>query len=141
MQDSPVLAATANICPSRLKIKALGLISGMFYTNRFDEIGIFLPKSLYGKKYKHSAFSIFINPEHPAITSSLPPCFLITSHNDNLRQYTIDFTEALKRNGTECELLDFPPDKRLTHAFSVFNPTMDESQKVIISMVHFFQKH
>lgn len=126
-QDSPVLEATANIRPSRLKIKALELISGMFYTNRFDEIGIFLPKSLYGKNYKTSAFSIFINLEHSAITSSLPPCFLVTSHNDNLSQYTLDFTDALKRNGTECELLDFPPDKRLTHALSVLNSTMDES--------------
>lgn len=141
MQDSPVLAATANIRPSRLKINALGLISGMFYTNRFDEIGIFLPKYLYGKKYKSSAFSIFINPEHPAITSGLPPCILVTSHNDNLHQYTIDFANALKRNGTECELLDFPPDERLTHAFSVFNPIMDESQYVIEHMTYFFNQH
>lgn len=141
MQDSPVLAASANIRPSALRIRALGLISGMFYTNRRDEIGIFLPKSLYGKRYKKSTFSIFINPEHPAITSSLPPCLLVTSHNDNLHQYTIDFTDALRQNGTECELLDFPPDERLTHAFSVFNPTMDRSQEVIKSMVKFFQKH
>lgn len=141
MQTSPVLAATANIRPSRLKIRALGLISGMFYTRRFDEIGIFLPKSLYGKEYKSSAFLPFTNPEHPAITSSLPPCFLVTSHNDNLRQYTIDFTDALRRNGTECELLDFPPDKRLTHAFCVFEPTMDESQKVMQALIEFFQKY
>ena len=141
MQNSPVLAATANIRPSHIKIKALGLISGMFYTNRFDEIGIFLPKSLYGKNYKTSAFSTFINTEHSAITSNLPPCFLVTSHNDNLRQYTIDFTDALERNGIECELLDFPQNERLTHAFSVFNPTLDKSQEVIQSMVQFFQKH
>lgn len=141
MQDSPVLAATANIHPSALHIRAIGLISGMFYTNRRDEIGIFLPKSLYGKKYKKSAFSIFINPEHPAITSSLPPCLLVTSHNDNLRQYTLDYVAALKKHGTKCEFLDFPSDERLTHAFSVFEPTMNESQEVIKSMVKFFQKH
>lgn len=141
MQESPVLAATANIRPSALRIRALGLISGMFYTNRRDEIGIFLPKSLYGKKYKKSAFSIFINPEHPAITSSLPPCLLVTSHNDNLRQYTLDYTAALKKHGAQCEFLDFPPDERLVHAFSVFDPTMYESRKVIQSLDSFFRKH
>lgn len=141
MQESPVLAATAKIHPSSLRIRALGLISGMFYTNRFDEIGIFLPKSLYGRKYKKSPFSIFINPEHPAITSSLPPCLLVTSHNDNLRQYTLDFASALKRNGAKYELLDFPPDDRLVHAFSVFDPTLTESQKVIHSLDDFFRNH
>lgn len=141
MQKSPILAATANIRPSGLKIRALGLISGMFYTNRFDEIGIFLPKTLYGREYKTSAFSIFINPEHAAIISHLPPCFLVTSHNDKLHQYTIDFTNALKHNGAECELLDFPPNKRLTHAFSVFEPTMNESQEVINKMILFFNRY
>ena len=141
MQNSPVLAATANIHPSVLRIRAIGLISGMFYTDRRDEIGIFLPKSLYGKKYKKSAFSIFINPEHPAITSSLPPCLLVTSHNDNLRQYTLDYAAALKQHGTKCEFLDFPPDERLVHAFSVFNPTLDESPKVIRTMDAFFRNH
>lgn len=141
MQDSPILAATANIRPSSLKIRALGLISGMFYTNRFDEIGIFLPKTLYGREYKTSAFSIFVNPEHAAITSHLPPCFLVTSQNDKLQQYTIDFANALKRNGAEYELLNFPTNKRLTHAFSVFEPTMDESQEVINKMTLFFNRY
>lgn len=140
MQNSPVLASVANVRPSFLNIKALGLISGMFYTNRFDEIGIFLPKTLYGKDYKKSAFSPFINPEHPAITTHLPPCFLVTSHDDHLHQYTVDFTNALQSNGTICELLDFPPDKRLTHAFSVFDPAMDKSQEVMQAMVRFFRQ-
>lgn len=112
----------------------------MFYIDRFHEIAILLPKSLYSRNYKTSAFSIFINPENSSITSNLPPCFLITSHNDNLRHYTLDFTDALKQNGTECELLNFPPDKRLTHAFCVFKSTMDESQKVIQVLIEFFSE-
>lgn len=137
MQKSNALAAAAHVEPSRLKIRALGLISGMFYTRRFDEIGIFLPKTLYGRNYKHSSFAPFTNPEHPEITKNLPPCFLITSHNDHLRRYTLDFTAALRRNGTECELLDFGEDERLTHAFSVFDPTMDKSQEAIQAMSRF----
>ena len=137
MQKSSVLAAAAKVEPSQLKIRALGLISGMYYTRRFDKIGLFLPKILYGRNYKKMAFLPFTNPEHPEITSNLPPCFLVTSYDDNLRQYTIDFYKALRRNGTTCELLDFGTDKRLTHAFSVFNPTMDRSWEAIQAMSWF----
>lgn len=141
MQKSDALAAAAHVKPSRLKIRALGLISGMFYTRRFDEIGIFLPKTLYGKNYKRSAFAPFTNPEHPEIVKNLPPCFLITSHDDHLHQYTVDFAAVLRREGTECELMDFEPDERLTHAFSVFEPNMKESREVLNRLANFFAHH
>lgn len=141
MQKSDALAAAAHVEPSRLKIRAMGLISGMFYTRRFDEIGLFLPKTLYGKNYRRSAFAPFTNPEHPEIGKNLPPCFLITSHDDHLRQYTVDFAAALRRNGIECELMDFEPDKRLTHAFSVFEPNMKESREVLNRLANFFAHH
>lgn len=141
MQKSPSLAAAAKVEPSKLQIRALGLISGMFYTRRFDQIGLFLPKTLYGRNYKKTPFLPFTNPEHPEITTNLPPCILVTSHADNLRQYTIDFYEALRRNSAICELLDFAPDKRLTHAFSVFYPALDESQEAINAIVQFFHSH
>ena len=69
--------------------------------------------------------------------SNLPPCFLVTSHDDHLRQYTVDFTNALRRNSVACELLDFGPDKRLTHAFSVFNPEFSESQEVFHQLARY----
>ena len=141
MQKNDALATAANVEPSQLKIRALGLISGMFYTRRFDEIGIFLPKTLYGKNYKRSAFAPFANPEHPEIVKNLPPCFLITSHDDHLRQYTLDFAAALCREGTECELMDFGEDKRLPHAFSVFEPNMKESREVLNRLANFFAHH
>ena len=141
MQKSNALATAANVEHSQLKIRALGLISGMFYTRRFDEIGVFLPKTLYGKNHKHTAFAPFTNPEHPEITKNLPPCFLITSHNDHLRQYTLDFAAALRRNGTKCELMDFGEDERLTHAFSVFDPDMKESREVLSNIANFFAHH
>ena len=47
IQNSTNIARAANVTPSGLRINALGLISGMFYTSRFDKIGLFLPKYLY----------------------------------------------------------------------------------------------
>lgn len=137
LSKSSVLAEAAGVTPSSLNVRALGLISGMFYTRRFDEIGLFLPKMLYGKHYKHSAFFPFTNPEHPEVIGNLPPCYLITSHDDKLHRYTTDFATALRRNGTPHKLTDYAKDKRLVHAFSVFEPTMDKSIKAITDMTRF----
>lgn len=139
MQKSPFLAEAAHITPSTLPVRALGLISGMFYTRRFDKIGLFMPKSLYGPSYKNSSFVPYTNPEHPEIAGNLPPCYLVTSHNDFLRKYTLDFAKALRRHGIPYKLDDYPPDKRLTHAFSVFNPEFPESQEVIQHLTQYLK--
>lgn len=52
MQRSTALAQAAGVTPSDLPVRALGLVSGMFYTNRLDQIGLFLPRYLYGRHYK-----------------------------------------------------------------------------------------
>ena len=139
MQKNKTLAKAAGITPSNLPIRALGLISGMFYTNRFDEIGIFLPRYLYGKRYKKSSYAPYISPEHKDIVESLPPSLLITSENDNLQKYTLDFEKALARHQMPHKLINFPKDPRLTHAFSVFYPDLPESKEVIHELIHFFK--
>ena len=138
-QHAPALAKAAGIQPSSLPVKALGLVSGMFYTNRFDEIGLFLPRYLYGKRYKKSPYAPYVSPEHPDIVTSLPPALLITSGSDNLQRYTLDFEKALTRHQMPHRLIDFPKDPRLTHAFSVFSPNLPESIEVIRNMIHFFE--
>lgn len=52
----------AKVKAASIDIKALGLISGMFYTNRFDKLGLFLPKYLYGRDYKKSSYAKYVNP-------------------------------------------------------------------------------
>ncbi len=90
------IAKAAGIKPSELKVHALGLISGMFYTTKFDKIGLFLPKYLYGKQYRKAPFAAYVNPENPELLFyALAPAWLVTSHNDHLRNYTIRFEKAL----------------------------------------------
>ena len=139
MQKDRSLAQAAGVKPSDLQILALGLVSGMFYTNRPDKIGLFLPRYLYGTHYKKSAFAPYISPEHPDIVTSLPPSLLITSDNDHLQKYTLDFEKALTRHQMPHKLINFPKDPRLTHAFSVFYPNLPESKEVIHDMIHFFE--
>ena len=140
IQNSTNIARAANVTPSGLRINALGLISGMFYTSRFDKIGLFLPKYLYGRDYKKTPFAKYVNPENRELLNSLAPVWLVTSHNDFLRRYTTDFEKALTRAEREHELVVFPKNKKLTHAFSVFEPFMPESGAVIDMMAEYLRK-
>lgn len=141
MQKSKALADAAHVTPTTLNVKALGLISGMFYTTKFDKIGLFMPKYLYGKDYKKSAFAPYVNPEHPDIVTSLPPCYLITSCNDNLQHYTLNFEKALTKYHMPHELMNYPKNERMTHAFSVFEPFWDKSMDAVTSMLQFLRKY
>ena len=141
MQNNRELADAAQITPSKLPLRALGLISGMFYTTCFDQIGLFLPKYLYGRNYKQGAFAPYVNPEHPAVVGSLPPCYLVTSKKDHLQRYTLRFKQALADNQVPYRLQNFCKNPQLTHAFSVFFPFLKESDESIQSMVDFLRKY
>lgn len=127
MQKCAGLAKAAGAVPSKLPVRAMGLISGMFYTTKPDEIGIFLPKLFYGKGYKKSAYAPYINPEHPELLKGLPPIFLMTSGRDKLRRYTMAMEKALEGAGVVHTLLDCGPDPKLEHVFSVIYPEWEES--------------
>lgn len=138
MQNNAEMAAATqvSVCPAPLQ--ALGLISGMFYTNRFDQIGLSLPKYLYGTDYKQSDFAPYVNPTYQKLVQALPPCLLVTSKNDNLHHYTTKFEKALTKYNMPHRLLDFPKNKQLTHAFSVFEPFLPESTQTIQAIAEYF---
>ena len=138
MQNNAEMAAAAqvSVCPAPLQ--ALGLISGMFYTNRFDQIGLSLPKYLYGTDYKQSDFAPYVSPTYQKLVQALPPCLLVTSKNDNLHHYTTKFEKALTKYNMPHRLLDFPKNKQLTHTFSVFEPFLPESTQTIQAIAEYF---
>lgn len=140
MQRCEALAGAAGVTPSSLPVKALGLISGMFYTTKLDNIGIFLPRYLYGKGERRKTFKPFENLDCPEVIKALPPCYLVTSKEDMLEHYTLQFAKALKENGMRFQLKDYRKDKKLTHAFSVFEPYLKESKEAMTQMIRFFEK-
>ena len=141
MQKSKSLEQATNIKASIINLKALAFISGMFYTTKFDKIGLFLPSYLFGKKYKKSIFAPYLNPENPEIISSLLPCYLVTSHNDFLQNYTLNFEKALTNYNIPHKLDNYPKNSELTHAFSVFKPFIKESNDTIKSMIDFLTQY
>ena len=121
--------------------KAMGLISGMFYTTRNDSLGWFLSRSIYGNDERSRAIAEYTNPEHPEIIYNIPPCYLITSKADMLERYTLDLAGELGNKGVEHYLRHMGSDLKLIHAFPVIRPDLQESERVIDEIVGWFQKH
>lgn len=119
-------------------IKGLGLISGMFYTNKFDQIGVFVPKLIYGKNYKKNYNSAYYNIENKEIISYLSPCFLVTNKGDFLRHYSIEFSKKLAKYNIKYKLLNINSKKILPHAFVAMLPETEEAKIANNEMIDFF---
>ncbi len=76
MKNSKALQDAIGYEPTKMHIRAMGLISGMFYTTRKDALGRFLSRSFYGKDKRSLAMAEYTNPEHPEIIYNIPPCIL-----------------------------------------------------------------
>lgn len=120
-------------------IKGLGLISGMFYTNKFDQIGVFVPKLIYGKNYKKNYNNAYYNIENKEIISYLSPCFLVTNKGDFLRHYSIEFSKTLTKYNIKNKLLNINSKKMLPHAFVAMLPETEEAKIANNEMIEFFK--
>ena len=141
MKKSEALQKAIGYPPTNMVFRAMGLISGMFYTTRKDMLGRFLSGSIYGKDARSLAMAEYTNPEHPEIIYHIPPCYLITSKADMLERYTLDFAGELGNKGIEHHLRHMGSDPKLLHAFPVLNPALPESERVIDEIVGWFEKH
>ncbi len=141
MKKSKALQEAIGYEPSRMNFKAMGLISGMFYTTRKDATGRFLARSFYGNDEKSKSMARYTNPEDPEIIYNIPPCYLITSKADMLERYTLDFAGELGNKGVEHFLRHMGSDPKLIHAFPVLRPDLPESERVIDEIIQWFRKH
>jgi acetyl esterase/lipase len=141
MKHSEALQNAIGYKPTKMVFRAMGLISGMFYTTRNDMLGRFLSPSIYGKDARSLEMAEYTNPEHPEIIHNIPPCYLVTSKADMLERYTLDFAGELGNKGVEHHLRHMGSDPKLLHAFPVLNPALPESERVIDEIVDWFQKH
>ena len=138
MKNSKALQDAIGYEPTKMHIRAMGLISGMFYTTRNDALGRFLSKSFYGKDERSLAMAEYTNPEHPEIIYNIPPCYLITSKADMLERYTLDFAGELGNKGVKHYLRHMGSDPKLIHAFPVLRPDLPESERVIDEIIEWF---
>lgn len=139
IQKNKDMARAFNVKPSKLDVKAVGFISGMFYTTKMDKVGIVMSNSIYGKHFRKRAVRKFTNPSSANVCRNLPPCYLVTGRRDSLHRYTLELCNALNENEVKNRLSIFRKgDCRLTHSFPVFHPEYKESVDVIKNMTGFF---
>ena len=140
MNQSKALQEAIGYKPTRMKFKALGLFSGMFYTNREDLIGWLLSEQFYGDKKTDPKFLKYMDPENPEIIDNLPPTFLVTSQGDFLNNYTLMFHDAMKEAHKTSHMLYYG-EKDLGHAFVTGHPGLEQSIDAIDQMTAWFEEH
>lgn len=139
MHNSKVLQDAIGYEASRFVFKAIGLCSGMFYTNRNDPSGWLLSEQIYGEKLTDENFLQYMNPEHPEIIDNLVPTYLMTSNGDFLNNYTLMMNEALKRAGKTRHLCYYA-DNELQHAFIACQTDNPKVQAAIKKMLDWFEE-
>jgi len=139
MKGSKKLQEAIGYEPSRVSFKAIGLMSGMLYTNKKDPTGWLLSEQIYGDKRADDKFLEYMNPEHPEIIKNLPPAFFVTSKGDVLNNYSILMNEALKKAGKPCHLLYYGSDD-LLHAFTAMQTEHPKSIESIGKMLAWFEE-
>lgn len=142
LQKNRRFANTANVRPcTKLNVNAVALISGMFYTTRFDEIGLFMANAIWGKGFRKRGIRRFTDPGYSGIAKHLPPCYLISSDDDPLLHYTRNFMDSLCEANVQHELCLFPGWDGLGHAFPVFSPDLPESRAAMKHIAEFFHQY
>ena len=141
LKNNNNLLKSFNFNKIKPNIQAIGLVSGMYYTTKFDQIGLFLPKLIYGKKYKQKYENVYYNIENEDIINFISPCFLITGNGDFLKSYTIKFDKLLTKYNVEHKMICGKSNKLLPHAFSCMLPEIAESKNANNEMIKFFKKY
>ncbi len=139
MQGSKKLQDAIGHKPSKFRFKAMGLLSGMYYTAEDDLLGKLMAEQFFGRKLSDDSFMQYMNPDHPEIINQMPPTFLITSKGDFLNEYTLKFHKQLKQFNKDCHLLYFG-NKHLMHSFLSFMPECFESGKALDKMLAWFDQ-
>ena len=141
LQKNRRFTNTVNVRPSKLSVNAIALISGMFYTTRFDEIGLFLADAIWGKGFRKRGVRRFTDPGYISIVKHLPPCYLLSSEDDSLLYHTRNFVDSLCEANVQHEFCLFPSDDYLGHAFPVFDPDLQESHIAMKYIAEFFNQY
>ena len=139
MKKSKALQEAIGYAPTHMTFRALGLTSGLVYTNRPDPIGRLLSEQYYGDKANDPEFVRYMDPENPEILYNLPPTFFVTSRGDFLNQYSLTYHKALKRAGRQTHLVYYG-EKELSHSFVWLHPEFPQSLDAIDRMTAWFEE-
>ena len=124
-----------------INIRAMAALSGMFYVNRKDIVGMALEGNVIPKDWGKGDLKKTMNMESEEILSCLPPVFLVSSKGDFLRKYTLKYSDFLKEQAKEYRLVYYDKEKELLHAFPSLAPEIPESLEVDQMIASWFLEH
>lgn len=126
-----------------LTFRALGFISGMFFTHGTSIKNLLkhMKTYLFPKNYLKMGFYPYMNMERLLQACELVPCYMQTSREDHNRVHTLEFEVMLARRGVCHKLHDWEKygSRRLPHKFPVIHPEWEESHMTVKEMASFFQ--
>lgn len=123
-----------------IPISALGFISGLFYTTANDYYGAFYKRLLYGKSAIRFDIPKHVDPDCPEVAGVLPPCYILTSAGDYLKDYTFRFEKALSQYHIQ-HVYQYMRNKQLQHDFPVMDTNAIESKGVIVDIANTFKRY
>ena len=138
MASSQKLCEAMGFCSASKPIKGLACLSGMFYTTKKDLIGMVYKKDLYGNQRDNLELMQYMNPEHKEVIDNLPPVVMTTSSADFLKNYTLEYAEALEKSGHAVKLLNYGKGKHLIHAVPALSPLLPESADAVSQILQWF---
>ena len=124
-----------------IHILAMAALSGMFYTNRKDMVGMMMSGNIIPEDPDNKEFTKLMNTELDEVADCLPPMFLVSSSGDFLRKYTLRYSEFLRERKKEYKLVYYDKGKHLTHAFPSLAPEVPESIEVDQMIARWFLEH
>lgn len=138
--NRPDLWSSFNVQIPQLKIKAIGLICIMGKIKRSDTLS-FLDSLAFNESHSSQLVKYLIDPT-PYIQDA-PPCYIIGSEEDFLKQDTLDLIQACVESRHLHESLFFKKgaSKPLFHVFPITFVHFDESQQTYNELMHFFNAH
>lgn len=124
-------------------IQAMSIICGMmtFYENTIGYWG--MRSMCFDKGYKKQQYyKSMIFDDIPEI-KDLPPTFLATSDEDELKDMTLSFEKVLKSRHVTYQMKYYErrEGRKLGHMFSILHPEYEESVELIDAMLDFFKSN
>ena len=140
VNQNQMLADLLKLRGTRLKIQALGLISGMFYFYQRNRIGR-MYSLLFGNHYKEVPYLSYMKPHNLLEKCSIPPCYLVTSEEDMLKESTKAFSAELEKRGIPHQMHCWDRGEKgtLGKTFCVLHPEWKESAQTIEEMLEYFK--
>lgn len=142
LQKNRRFVGTIHQNPTKLKVKAVCYVNGLFYTTWLNDIGLLLPRYLYGRGWRSNGIARFTKPGYRGIAQYQPPCFLICGADDYIRHESYEFMKALAPMNVDHEICLYSNNRFTTpYALPICEPDNATSRGIVHDIANYFNTY